>query len=132
MTAGTHGSTYGGNPLAMAAGNAVLDVILEPGFLDNVRKLAGSMQQTLAMLQAEHPDVIAEVRGRGLLLGLKLHVPAAAFITRLRENRLIGVGATENVVRLLPPLNIEERHIREAVTALGDTCASFEQERKAV
>jgi acetylornithine/N-succinyldiaminopimelate aminotransferase len=97
-----------------------------------VRKLAGSMQQNLAMLQAEHPDVIAEVRGRGLLLGLKLHVPAAAFIARLRENRLIGVGATENVVRLLPPLNIEERQIREAITALGDTCASFEQERKAV
>ena len=132
MTAGTHGSTYGGNPLAMAAGNAVLDVILAPGFLENVRKLAGSMQQTLAMLQAEHPDVIAEVRGRGLLLGLRLHVPAAAFIARLRENRLIGVGATENVVRLLPPLNIEDRHIREAVVALRDTCASFEQERKAV
>jgi acetylornithine/N-succinyldiaminopimelate aminotransferase len=65
MTAGTHGSTYGGNPLAMAAGNAVLDVILAPGFLENVRKLAGSMQQNLAMLQSEHPDVIAEVRGRG-------------------------------------------------------------------
>jgi len=66
------------------------------------------------------------------LLGLRLHVPAAAFIARLRENRLIGVGATENVVRLLPPLNIEDRHIREAVVALRDTCASFEQERKAV
>jgi len=132
MVPGTHGSTYGGNPLAMAAGNAVLDVILAPGFLENVRKLAGSMQQTLAMLQAEHPDVIAEVRGRGLLLGLRLHVPAAAFIARLRENRLIGVGATENVVRLLPPLNIEDRHIREAVAALRDTCTSFEQERKAV
>jgi acetylornithine/N-succinyldiaminopimelate aminotransferase len=132
MTAGTHGSTYGGNPLAMAAGNAVLDVIMAPGFLENVRKLAGSMQQNLAMLQAEHPDVIAEVRGRGLLLGLKLHVPAAGFIARLRENRVIGVGATENVVRLLPPLNIEERQVREAVAALGDTCASFAQERKAV
>jgi acetylornithine/N-succinyldiaminopimelate aminotransferase len=132
MTAGTHGSTYGGNPLAMAAGNAVLDVVLAPGFLDHVRVLAGSMQQHLAMLQAEHPEIVAEVRGRGLLLGVKLHVPAAAFIARLRENRLIGVGATENVVRLLPPLNIEERHIREAIAALGETCTSFEQERKAV
>jgi acetylornithine/N-succinyldiaminopimelate aminotransferase len=132
MTAGTHGSTYGGNPLAMAAGNAVLDVILAPGFLENVRKLAGSMQQSLAMLQSEHPDVISEVRGRGLLLGLKLHVPAPAFIAKLRENRVIGVGATENVVRLLPPLNIEERQIKEVVSALADTCASFEQERKAV
>jgi acetylornithine/N-succinyldiaminopimelate aminotransferase len=132
MTAGTHGSTYGGNPLAMAAGNAVLDVILAPGFLENVRKLAGSMQQNLAMLQSEHPDVISEVRGRGLLLGLKLHVPAPAFIAKLRENRVIGVGATENVVRLLPPLNIEERQIKEVVAALADTCADFEQERKAV
>jgi acetylornithine/N-succinyldiaminopimelate aminotransferase len=132
MTAGTHGSTYGGNPLAMAAGNAVLDVILAPGFLENVRKLAGSMQQNLAMLQSEHPDVISEVRGRGLLLGLKLHVPAPAFIAKLRENRLVGVGATENVIRLLPPLNVEEHQIKEAVSALADTCASFEQERKAV
>jgi acetylornithine/N-succinyldiaminopimelate aminotransferase len=132
MTAGTHGSTYGGNPLAMAAGNAVLDVVLAPGFLENVRKLAGSMQQNLAMLQAEHPGVIAEVRGRGLLLGVKLHVPAASFIARLRDNRLITVGATENVVRLVPPLNIEERHIREAVAALDETCSGFEQERKAV
>lgn len=132
MTAGTHGSTYGGNPLAMAAGNAVLDVVLAPGFLEQVRKLAGSMQQNLAMLQAEHPDVVAEVRGRGLLLGLKLHVPAAAFISRLRENHVIGVGATENVVRLLPPLTIEEQHIRVAIGALSDTCASFERERKAV
>jgi acetylornithine/N-succinyldiaminopimelate aminotransferase len=132
MTAGTHGSTYGGNPLAMAAGNAVLDVILAPGFLENVRKLAGSMQQNLAMLQSEHPDVISEVRGRGLLLGLKLHVPAPAFIAKLRENRVIGVGATENVIRLLPPLNIEERQIKEVVAALADTCTSFERERKAV
>jgi acetylornithine/N-succinyldiaminopimelate aminotransferase len=132
MTAGTHGSTYGGNPLAMAAGNAVLDVVLAPGFLEQVRKVAGSMQQNLAMLQAEHPDVVAEVRGRGLLLGLKLHVPAAAFIARLRESRLITVGATENVVRLVPPLNIGESHIREAIAALDETCAGFEQERKAV
>jgi len=116
----------------MAAGNAVLDIILAPGFIEQVRVRAGSMQQHLAMLQAEHPDVVAEVRGRGLLLGLRLHVPSAAFMTRLRDSRLLGVGATENVVRLLPPLNIEESHIREAMTALHETCATFEQERKAV
>ncbi|HMI96582.1 MAG TPA: aspartate aminotransferase family protein [Micropepsaceae bacterium] len=132
MTVGSHGSTYGGNPLAMAAGNAVLDVVLEPGFLDRVRKISGSMQQHLAMLAAEHANVIAEVRGRGLLLGLRLHVPAAAFIARLRESRLLGVGATENVVRLLPPLNIEERHVKEAMAALVTACAGFETERKAV
>jgi acetylornithine/N-succinyldiaminopimelate aminotransferase len=132
MTVGTHGSTYGGNPLAMAAGAAVLDIVLEPGFLDRVRTISGSMQQHLAMLAAEHANVIAEVRGRGLLLGLRLHVPAAAFIARLRENHFLGVGATENVVRLLPPLNIEERHVKEAMAALVTACAGFETERKAV
>jgi acetylornithine/N-succinyldiaminopimelate aminotransferase len=132
MTVGTHGSTYGGNPLAMAAGNAVLDIVLEAGFLDRVRVISGSLQQHLAMLAAEHANVIAEVRGRGLLLGLRLHVPAASFIARLRESRFLGVGATENVVRLLPPLNIEERHVKEAMAALMAACVSFETERKAV
>ena len=132
MTVGSHGSTYGGNPLAMAVGNTVLDIVLEPEFLDRVRAISGSMQQHLAMLAAEHAKVIAEVRGRGLLLGLRLHVPAAAFIARLRESRLLGVGATENVVRLLPPLNIEERHVKEAMAALMAACAAFETERKAV
>jgi len=132
MTVGSHGSTYGGNPLAMAAGNAVLDLVLKPDFLERVRAISGFMQQNLAMLAAEHPKVIAEVRGRGLLLGLKLHVPAAAFIARLRENRLLAVGATENVARLLPPLNIEEAHVKEALTALVSACSAFETERKAV
>jgi acetylornithine/N-succinyldiaminopimelate aminotransferase len=132
MTVGSHGSTYGGNPLAMAAGNAVLDLVLKPDFLERVRAISGFMQQNLAMLASEHPTVIAEVRGRGLLLGLKLHVPAAPFIARLRENRLLAVGATENVVRLLPPLNIEEAHVKEALTALASACAAFETERKAV
>jgi acetylornithine/N-succinyldiaminopimelate aminotransferase len=132
MTVGSHGSTYGGNPLAMAVGNAVLDLILESGFLDSVRATSGAMQQHLAMLAAEHPNVIAEVRGRGLLLGLRLHVPAAAFIASLRDKRLLAVGATENVARLLPPLNIEERHIKEANAALASACAGFEMERKAV
>ena len=132
MTVGTHGSTYGGNPLAMAAGNAVLDLVLEPGFLERARAVAGYMQQNLAMLAAEHRGVIAEIRGSGLLLGLKLHVPAAAFIAKLREHHVLAVGATENVVRLLPPLNIEERHVKEAMAALMQACAAFETERKAV
>ncbi len=132
MTVGSHGSTYGGNPLAMCAGNAVLDLVLEPGFLEHVRAISGFMQQNLAMLAAEHPRVIAEVRGRGLLLGLRLHVPAPAFVAKLRENRLLAVGATENVARLLPALNIEEKHVKEAITALGAACAAFETEREAV
>ena len=132
MTVGSHGSTYGGNPLAMTAGNAVLDMVLAPEFLERVRGISGYMQQNLAMLAAEHPTVVAEVRGRGLLLGLKLHVPAPAFIARLRENRLLAVGATENVARLLPPLNIEEQHVKEALTALSSACAAFETDRQAV
>ena len=132
MTTGTHGSTYGGNPLAMAAGNAVLDIVLAPDFLPNVRRTAGHMQQSLAGLAAEHPDVIEEIRGHGLLLGLKLHVPAAAFIAKLRDKGLIAIGATENVVRLMPPLNIEEHHIREAMQVLSSVCASFETQRAAV
>jgi acetylornithine/N-succinyldiaminopimelate aminotransferase len=132
MTVGSHGSTYGGNPLAMAAGNAVLDIVLKPGFLEGVRRVAGTFQQYLAGLSAEHPTVIEELRGYGLLLGLKLHIPAAGFITRLRERGFLAIGATENVVRLLPPLNIEERQIREAMQALSSACASFESERTAV
>ncbi len=132
MTVGSHGSTFGGNPLAMAVGNAALDLLLAPGFLDRMRSVSGRMQQHLAMLLAEHPNVIAEIRGRGLLLGLRLHVPATVFIARLRENRVLAVGATENVARLLPPLNISEEHIEQAVQAISETCRSFESERKAV
>jgi acetylornithine/N-succinyldiaminopimelate aminotransferase len=132
MTVGSHGSTFGGNPLAMAAANATLDLVLAPGFLDRVRNLSGRMQQQLSMLLSEHPKVVAEIRGRGLLLALKLHVPAAAFIARLRENHVLAVGATENVARLSPPLNIQEEHIEEAVQAISETCRSFEAEKKAV
>jgi acetylornithine/N-succinyldiaminopimelate aminotransferase len=132
MTAGMHGSTFGGNLLATAAANAVLDVILAPGFLDRVRSVAGHFQQQLAMLLSEHPSVIADVRGRGLMLGLKLNVPAAEFITRLRGQHVLSVGATENVVRLAPPLIVDETHLREAVNALSEVCLSFEREKKAV
>ena len=132
MTPGSHGTTFGGNPLAMAVGNAVLDVVTEKGFLERVRMVGSHLQQHLAMLLSEHPKVIAEVRGTGLMLGLKLHVPSAAFLTRARENGLLLVGATENVVRLVPPLIVEESHLREATDALGLASVSFETERKAV
>jgi len=132
MNPGTHGTTFGGNPLAMAVGNAVLDVILAPGFLDRVRQMAGYMQQQLSMLIAQHPGVIAEIRGQGMMIGLRMQVPNAAFVAKLREKRMLAVGATENVVRLLPPLIIDESHIKEAIAALSDACSSFETERKAV
>jgi acetylornithine/N-succinyldiaminopimelate aminotransferase len=132
MVPGTHGTTFGGNPLAMAAANATLDVMLAPGFLERVRSLAGYLQQRVSMLAAEHASTIAEIRGGGLMLGLRLNVPNAAFVAKLREKRVLAVGATENVVRLLPPLIIEERHIDEAISALSETCAAFQTERKAV
>jgi acetylornithine/N-succinyldiaminopimelate aminotransferase len=132
MVPGSHGSTYGGNPLAMAVGNAVLDVVTAPGFLEHVRLMSSHLQQHLAMLLSEHPGVIAEVRGQGLLLGLKLNVPAAAFIARAREAGLLVVGATENVARLAPPLIVEEAQLSEAVASLSQACASFETEREAV
>ncbi len=132
MTVGSHGSTYGGNPLAMAVGNAVMDIVLGPGFLEAVRRTAGTFQQRLAGLVAEHPAVIEELRGEGLLLGLKLRVPATAFVAKLREKGMLAVGATENVVRLLPPLNVESHHISQAMDALSSACASFEIDRAAV
>jgi len=130
MTTGSHGSTYGGNPLAMAIGNAVLDVMLAPTFLEHVRRISGHFQQQLAMLPAEYPNVVAEVRGQGLLLGLKLNVPSAEVLARLRGHKMLAVGATENVVRIAPPLIVNETHLDEAMAALGATCASFASSRK--
>jgi len=90
------------------------------------------LQQHLSTLLSQHPNIIAEVRGEGLMLGLKLNVPAAAFIERARHNRLLVIAANENAVRLLPPLIVEETHLREAADALTRVCKSFETERKAV
>jgi acetylornithine/N-succinyldiaminopimelate aminotransferase len=132
MVPGTHGSTFGGNPLAMSVANAVLDVVLAPGFLERVRTVASRLQQSLATLLAEHPDVIAEVRGQGLMIGLKLHTPVPAFIAALRERGLLAVGASENVVRLLPPLIVDESHVYEAVEMIDAACASIEAKREAV
>jgi acetylornithine/N-succinyldiaminopimelate aminotransferase len=132
MTPGSHGSTYGGNPLAMAVGNAVIDIVTEPGFLERVRLIGSHFQQHLAMLLSEYPHVVAEIRGRGLMLGLKLNVPSAGFLAALRENKMLAVGATENVIRLVPPLIVDENDLREATDALAQTCAGYEAERKAV
>jgi acetylornithine/N-succinyldiaminopimelate aminotransferase len=115
MTAGVHGTTFGGNPLAMAVGNAVLDVILEDGFLDEVARKALLMKQGLAAICDEFPDVIEGVRGTGLMLGLKCALPNAKVNTALREEHLLAVPAGDNVVRLLPPLTVSDDEIREAL-----------------
>jgi acetylornithine/N-succinyldiaminopimelate aminotransferase len=126
MTAGTHGSTFGGNPLAMAVGNAVLDVMLAPGFLDHVRQSGLLIKQRLAELRDRHPAVIAEVRGEGLLIGLRAIVPQADLIAAAREEGLLSAAAGENVVRLLPPLIIGETEISEAMKKLDAACRKIE------
>jgi acetylornithine/N-succinyldiaminopimelate aminotransferase len=125
MTAGLHGSTFGGNPLAMAVGNAVLDVMLAEGFLDGVDRIARTFWRGLEDLVARHPRVLAELRGAGLLLGLRCVVPGGEMVTRLRERELLTVPAAENVVRLLPPLIAEESHIEEALGILDRVCADW-------
>jgi acetylornithine/N-succinyldiaminopimelate aminotransferase len=130
LTAGTHGTTFGGNPLGMAVGNKVMDLVLAPGFLEHVRKMANYFRQQLARLIAEHPSVFEELRGEGLMLGLKTKVPNTEFIARLRAHGMLAIGAGENVVRLLPPLNIDETHMREAMTHLAEAARDFETDKK--
>ncbi|MCA3632997.1 MAG: aspartate aminotransferase family protein [Methylobacterium sp.] len=125
MVAGTHGSTYGGNPLAMAVGNAVLDVVTAPGFLENVQHMSLRLSQRLAELKDRFPGVIAEVRGSGLLMGLKMQVPNTEFVAALRNEGLLTVGAGDNVVRLLPPLIIGEEEVRYATEAIERAAATF-------
>ncbi|MEE8272412.1 MAG: aspartate aminotransferase family protein [Alphaproteobacteria bacterium] len=124
MTAGTHGTTYGGNPLAMAVGNAVLDVLLEPGFLDGVERLGRVLWERLSALAAAYPTVIAELRGAGLMLGLKVVPPNGEIIDALRAAGMLAVPAAENVVRLLPPLIIGDAQVDEALEALTAVCAA--------
>ncbi len=126
MTLGTHGTTFGGNPLAMAVGNAVLDVVLAPGFIERVGQIALRLKQSLAELKDKHPGVIAEIRGEGLMLGLKLHTPNTDFVNEARAQGLLVVGAGDNVVRLLPPLIITEADVAEAVSRLDKAASAVE------
>jgi len=126
LTAGVHGTTFGGNPLAMAIGNAVLDIVLAPGFIENVARLGLLARQQLAELKDRHPHVIEEVRGEGLMIGLKLKVPAAGFAALARNHRLLTIPAGDAVVRLLPPLVISDDELSEGVRRLHATCADVE------
>ena len=126
MTAGVHGTTFGGNPLAMAVGNAVLDVILEPGFLDKVERTALLMKQRLAELCDRHPTVIEGVRGEGLLIGLKCVVPNTDLAAAARKEHLLSVPAGDNVLRLLPPLIIGEAEVAAALASLDRAASALE------
>jgi acetylornithine/N-succinyldiaminopimelate aminotransferase len=127
MTAGTHGSTFGGNPLAMAVGNAAIDLATADGFVEHVRKTSLLLKQRLAELKDRHSAVLAEVRGEGLLIGLRMVPPAGAMVDELRAEKMITVAAGDNVVRLLPPLIIGEAEISYAVDAIDRACARLTQ-----
>ena len=125
MTPGSHGTTFGGNPLAMSVGNAVLDKILKRNFLTNVRKNSNYFHNQLNNLKKEYPKIIKEVRGMGLLIGLKLLVDQTLFIKKLMDNRLLTIRAAENVVRILPPLTVKKKDIDLAVTILKKVCKTY-------
>jgi acetylornithine/N-succinyldiaminopimelate aminotransferase len=122
MKPGNHGSTFGGNPLAMSVGNAVLDIILEKGFLENVVKIGEYFEAQLLKLKEKYPSVIEEVRGKGLLRGIKLKSDNAKFLNELFEHKMLAVKASENVVRLLPPLIVKEKEIDEAISIIEKVC----------
>ncbi|MBS8228586.1 aspartate aminotransferase family protein [Vannielia litorea] len=126
MVAGTHGSTYGGNPLGCAVGKAVVDIVSDPAFLDEVNRKAGLLRQRLEGLIDAHPEVFESVRGQGLMLGLKCKAPAADVVKAGYDALVIGVPAADNVMRLLPPLNITEDEIAEAITRLDAAATAVE------
>tara|TARA_B110000261_G_scaffold110329_1_gene123465 strand:+ start:331 stop:1497 length:1167 start_codon:yes stop_codon:yes gene_type:complete len=125
MTIGTHGSTFGGNPLAMSVGNTVLDQIFKKGFLLNVKKLSKYFHVELNKLKEEYPKIIKEVRGVGLLIGLQLHNDQTKFIQKLMDNKLLTIRAAENVVRILPPLNVKKEEIDLAIKTIQKVCLTY-------
>jgi len=125
MLPGTHGSTFGGNPLAMTVGNAVLDQILKKGFLQNVKKLSEFFHLELNKIKEQFPKIIKEVRGKGLLIGLQLNFDQTKFIQLLMENRLLTIRAAENVIRILPPLNVKKSEISFALKIIRKVCKNY-------
>jgi acetylornithine/N-succinyldiaminopimelate aminotransferase len=130
MTTGTHGSTFGGNPLAMAAAGALLDVVLADGFLERVRRISLVLKQKLAEIKDRYPSVVAELRGEGLLVGLRAVGPSAELVDELRAEKMITVAAGDNVVRLLPPLIVSDEEVAEAVRRLERACARLAKARE--
>ncbi len=125
MLPGTHGSTFGGNPLAMTVGNAVLDQILKKGFLQNVKQLSEFFHLELNKIKEQFPKIIKEVRGKGLLIGLQLNFDQTKFIQLLTENRLLTIRAAENVIRILPPLNVKKSEINFALKIIRKVCKNY-------
>ena len=125
MTPGTHGSTFGGNPLAMAVGNAVMDIVSNKMFLKNVKNLSKYFFLNLNQLKEKYPSVIKEIRGRGLLIGIQLQKDQTKFIKKLMDNKFLTIRAAENVVRVLPPLNVKKSEIDQALKIISKVCSEF-------
>ena len=122
MIAGSHGSTFGGNPLAMTVGNTVMDIVSKKSFLNNIKKLSKYFLEKLNSIKSKHPDIIKEIRGRGLLIGIQLHNNPTLFIKKLMDYRLLTIRAAENVIRILPPLNVKKKEIDIAVKIISKVC----------
>ncbi|MFL2851545.1 MAG: aspartate aminotransferase family protein [Candidatus Pelagibacter sp.] len=125
MNPGSHGSTFGGNPLAMKIGSAVMDIVGKKSFLNNVKKNSYYFQERLKKLKKEFPQIIKEIRGRGLLIGLQLHKDQTNFIKKLTQNKLLTIRAAENVVRILPPLNVKKSEIDMAIKIINKVCRKY-------
>ena len=125
MTPGTHGSTFGGNPLAMAVGNTVMDIISNKKFLNNVKSLSKYFLFKLNKIQEKYPKVIKQIRGRGFLIGIQLYKDQTEFIKKLMDNHLLTIRAAENVVRILPPLNVKKNEIDLALKIIEKVCSQI-------
>ena len=125
MTAGTHGSTFGGNPLAMAVGNSVMDIISNQKFLNNIKNTSKYFLSSLNKIKDKYPNIIKEIRGKGLLIGIQLHTDKVKFIKKLMENKLLTIRAAENVVRILPPLNVKKNEIDQALKIIKKVCSEI-------
>ena len=125
MTPGTHGSTFGGNPLAMAIGNSVIDTVSSKKFLNNVKKLSKYFFLKLNRLKEKYPNIIKEIRGRGFLVGIKLYSDQTKFIEKLMDNKLLTIRAAENVVRVLPPLNVKKKELDLALKIINKVCTEL-------
>ncbi|WP_440910971.1 aspartate aminotransferase family protein [Candidatus Pelagibacter sp.] len=125
MVPGTHGSTFGGNPLAMSVGNKVMDIVSNKKFLNNVKKLSKYFLSNLNKIKEKYPSIIKQIRGRGFLIGIQLYQDQTNFIKKLMENKLLTIRAAENVVRVLPPLNVKKSEIDEALKIINKVCSQF-------
>ena len=125
MIPGTHGSTYGGNPLAMAIGNTIMNEVFKRGFLLNVRNNSKYFLKQLNLIKKKYPKIIKEIRGIGLLIGIQVNVDLGVFINKLTKKRLLTIRAAENVVRILPPLNVKKKEIDLALKIIDDACSEY-------